>query len=116
MDINNLIIIPLLGNLISSSSQPVQHSKPIVYTSDELKCIRDSGYHNLCYRLLPGQTCKFIRSLRINKKRKRRSKVGLNTKNIELYRSVNLGNLIKINTNKSPHNQADQTTVKNSAS
>ena len=108
MDINNLIIIPLLGSLVRSSSQPVQHYKPTVYTSDELKCIRNNVYYNQCYRLLPGQTCKLIRSLRIKKKRKRRSKVGLNIKNIELYTSVNLGNLIKINTNKVPHNQSDR--------
>ena len=33
-------------------------------------------------------------------------------KNTELYKSVNLGNLIKINTNKVPHNQSDQKTIK----
>ena len=66
-------------------------------------------YHDQCYSIPSGQTCQTIRSLRINKKRKRGSKVGLKTKNIELHRSVNL---IKVDINNLPHNQADQKTIK----
>ena len=54
--------------------------KPIVYTSDKLKCTRDNVYHDECYRILSGQKCKSIRSLRINKKRNRGSKAGLKPK------------------------------------
>ena len=112
MEINNLIIIPLLGSMIRSSGQQVQQNKLTVYTSDDIKCIRDTVYPDQCYRLLSGQTCQTIRSLRINKKRKRGSKFGLKTKNIELHRSVNLSNLIKVDINNLPHNQADQKTTK----
>ena len=69
-------------------------------------------YHDQWDRILSDHTCKSIRSLRINKKRKRGSKCGLKTKNIELFRSVNLSNLIKIDINNLPHNQADQKTIK----
>ena len=82
MGINNLIFIPLLGSMIMSSSQQVQHNKSIVYTSEDLECIRDNVYQDQCYRILSGQTCKSIRCLRIDKekKKKRGSKVGLKTK------------------------------------
>ena len=51
MEINNLIFIPLLGSMIRSSSQQVQQNEPIVYTPDDLKCIRDIVYHDQCYRI-----------------------------------------------------------------
>ena len=66
--------------MIKSSSQQFQQIKSIVYTSDEHKCIRDNVYHDQCYRILSGPECKSIRSLRVNKKRKRGSKVGLKPK------------------------------------
>ena len=114
MEINNLIINPLLGSIIMSSSQQAQQNKFIVYTSEDLKCIRDNVYHDQCYRILSGQTCKSIRSLRISKKKKekRGSKVGLKTKNTERHRSVKLSNLIKIYINNLLCNQAGQKTIK----
>ena len=112
MEINNLISIPLLGSMTRSTSQQVQQNKPIVHTSDELKCIRDNVYHDQCYRILSGEACQSIRSLRINKRRKRGSKAGLKTKSTELCRSVNLSNLIKVYINSLPHNQADQKTIR----
>ena len=114
IEINHLIIIPLLGSMIRSSSQQVQQNKPIVYISDDLKCIRDIAYHDQCYRILSGHTCQTIRNLRINNKRKRGSKVGLKTKNIVLHSSVNLSNLIKVDINNLPCNQAYQKTTKHS--
>ena len=108
MEINNLIMIPLLGSMIRSFSEQVQQNKPIVYTSDELKCIRDNVYHDQCYRILSGHTCKYIKSLRLNKKRKRGSKVCLKTKNTEPCRLVNLSNLIKVDINNFTCNQADK--------
>ena len=110
--INNLISIPLLGSMIRSTSQQVQQNKPIAYTSDELKNIRDNVYHDQHYSILSGQTCKSIRSLRINKRRKRGSNVGLKTKDTELCRSVNLRNLIKMDINKMPCNQGVQKTIR----
>ena len=75
MEINDLISIPLLGSMIRSTSQQVQQNKPIVYTFDDLKCIRDNVYHDQHYRILSSLTCISIRSLRINKKRKRGTKL-----------------------------------------
>ena len=106
MEINNLISIPLLGSMTRSTSQQFQQNKPIVYTSDELKYIRDNVYHDQHYRILSGQTYISIRSHKINKKRKRGSKAGLKTKNTETCRSVNLSNLIKVNINNLQCNQA----------
>ena len=53
-----------------------------------------------------GQTVKTIRKLRINnkKKKKRGSKVGSISKNIDQHRSANLSNLIRINTDELPRN------------
>ena len=112
VEINNSISIPLLGGMIRSTSQQIQQNKPIVYTSEKLKHIRDNVHHDQCYRILTGKTCKSIRSLRINKRRKRGSKAGLKTKNTEPCSSVNLSNQIKVNINNLPCSQADQKTIR----
>ena len=114
MEISNIIIIPLLGSMIMSSSQQPQHNKSIVYTSENLKDIRDNVYYDQHYRKLSGLTVKIIRSLRINnkKKKKRGSKVGRKGKNMDQHRSANLNDLIKIDINKLPRNQANQKTFK----
>ena len=114
MEINNLIIIPYLGSMIMSSSQQVQHNKSIVYTSEDLKNIRDNVCHDQFYRKLLGQTAKTIRKLRINnkKKKKRGYKVGSMSKHIDQHRSANLSNLIRINTDELPRNQANQKNIK----
>ena len=106
MEISNLIIIPLLGSMIMSSSKQLQHNKCIVYTSEDLKDITDNGYYDQHYKKLSGQTVKIIRSLRINnkKKKKRGSKVGRKSKNIDQHRSANLSNLIRINIDELPRN------------
>ena len=77
MEISNLIIIPLLGSMIMTSSKQPQHNKSIVYTSEDLKNIRDKVCHDQYYRKLLGQTVKTIRNLGMNnkKKKKRGSKV-----------------------------------------
>ena len=72
MEICNLIIIPLLGSMIMSSSKQPQHNKSIVYTSQDLKDIRNYEYYSQHYQKLSGQTVKIIRSLRINNKKKER--------------------------------------------
>ena len=46
------------------------------------------------------------------KKKKRGSKVGSVSKNIDQHRSANLSNLIRINTDELPRNQANQNTIK----
>ena len=78
MVVSNLIIIPVLGSMIMSSSQQPQHNRSIVYTSEELNDIRASVYYDQHHRKLSGQTVKIIRSLRINNKKKKRkeSKIG----------------------------------------
>ena len=85
MEISNLIIMPLLGSMILSSSKQHQNNKSIVYTSENLKNIRDNVCHDQCYRKLSGQTVKTIRNLRMNskKKEKRGSKLGSISKNID---------------------------------
>ena len=70
MEISNLVIIPLLGSMIMSSSQQPQYNKSIVYFSEDLKYMRDNVYYDQHYSKLSGQTVKIIRSLRINNKRK----------------------------------------------
>ena len=98
MGISNLIVIPLLGSILMSSSiqQKQQNNRTIAYTSGDLKKIR----YNMCcgqqYRRLPGQTVKTIRNLRLNKK-KRGSRAG-RSRTLDQHRVVNMGNLIKINT------------------
>ena len=72
MEISNLIIIPLLGSMILSTSKQCQHNISIVYNSEDLKDIRDNMCHDQCYRKLSGQTVKIIRNLRINNKSKRK--------------------------------------------
>ena len=111
MEINNLISIPLLGSMTRSTCQQVQQKKSIVYTSQELKYIRDNVYHDQHYSISLGKS---IRSLRIKKKRKRGSKAGLKTKKkkTEPYRAVNLSSLIKVDINNLPCNQADQKTIR----
>ena len=69
---NNLIIIPLLGSMIMSSSQPLQHNKSILYISEDLKDIRDNVYYAQHCSKLSGQTVIIIRSLRIRNKKKRK--------------------------------------------
>ena len=78
MEISNLIIIPLLGSMILSSSKQHHNNKSIVYTSEDLRNIRDNVCHDQYYRKLLGQIVKTIRNLRKNnkKKKKRGSKVG----------------------------------------
>ena len=111
MEISNLISIPLLGSRTRSTSQQVQQNKPIVYTSDKLKCTRDNMYHDQHYRILSHQTCKSIRSE--NKQEKeRRWKAGLKTKNKEPCRLGNLSNLIKVDINNFSYNQADQKAIR----
>ena len=102
MEISNLIIIPSLGSIIFSSSKQHQHNKSIVYTSEDLKNIRDNVCHDQHYRKLSGQTVRIIRNLRINNKnkKKRGSKVCSISKNIDQHRSANLSNLIRINTDE----------------
>ena len=114
MELSNLIIIPLLGGMILSSSKQHQHNKSIVYTSEDLKNIRDDMYHDHYYRKLSSQTVKTIRNLRINNKKKNRrgSKVGSISKNINQQRSANLSNLIRINSDELPRNRANQKTIK----
>ena len=106
MELSKLIVIPLLGGMILSSSIQHQHNKSIVYTSDDLKNIRDNVCHDQYYRKLSSQAVKTIRNLRINnkKKNKRGSKIGSISKNINQQRSVNLSNLIRINTDELPRN------------
>ena len=114
MELSNLIIIPLLGGMVLSSSKQHRCNKSIVYTSEDLKNIRDKVCHNQYYRKLSCQTVKTIRNLRINnkKKNKRGSKVGSISKNINQQRSANRSNLIKINTDEFPRNQVNQKTIK----
>ena len=75
MEINNLIIIPLLESMIISSSQQVQENKSIVYTSEDLMCLRDNVYHDHHYRILSAQTCKSIRSLRIKHEKENEKRI-----------------------------------------
>ena len=112
IELGNLIIIPLLGGMILSSSKQHQNIKSIVYTSEDLKNIRDNVYHNQYYRKLSSHTVKTIRNHRINNKKinKRGSKVGSISKNINQQRSANLSILIRINTDELPRNQVNQKT------
>ena len=63
------------------------------------------------YRKLSGETVKIVRNLRINKKKKRGSKAG-RSKMIDEQRTVNLSNLIRINSDELPRNGANQKTIK----
>ena len=62
------------------------------------------------YRKLSGQTVKIIRILRINKKKKRGSKAR-RSKIIDQHRTVNLSNLIRINSDELPRNGVNQKTI-----
>ena len=61
-------MIPLLGSMIVSSDKQHQKDKSIVYTSEDLRNIRDNVWYDQHYRKLPGQTVKIVRNLGINKK------------------------------------------------
>ena len=111
MEIGNLIMIPLLGSMVVSSDKQHQKDKSIVYTSEGLRNIRDNVWYDQHYRKLSGQTVKIIRNLRINKKKKRGSKVG-KSKRIDQQGTVNLCNLIRINSEELPRNGANQKTIK----
>ena len=111
MEIGNLIMIPLLGSMIVSSDKQHQKNKSIVYTSGDLRNIRDNVCYDQQYRKLSGQTVKIVRNLRIKKKKKRRSKAG-RSKIIDQHRTVNLSNLIRINSDELPRNGANQKTIK----
>ena len=79
----------------SSIQQQQQNNRTIAYTSGDLKKIK----YNMCcgqqYRKLPGQTVKTIRNLRLNKK-KRGLRAG-RSRTLDHHRAVNMGNLIRIN-------------------
>ena len=81
-----------------SSGTQQQKNKTIVYTSRDLRRIRNSVCCGQQYRKLPGQTVKIIRNLRLNKKM-RGSRAG-RIKTLDQHRTVNMGNLIRINTDE----------------
>ena len=110
MEISNLIMIPLLGNMIVSSGKQHQKNMSIVYTSEDLKNIRDNVCYDQHYRKLSGQTVKLIRNLRINKKKKRGSKAG-RSEIIDQHRTVNMSNLIRINSDELSRNGVNQKTI-----
>ena len=97
--------------MIVSSDKQHQKDKSIVYTPEDLRNIRDNVWYDQHYRKLSGQTVKTVRNLRINKKKKRGSKAG-RSKMIDHQRTVNLCNLIRINSDKLSRNGADQKTIK----
>ena len=89
-------MIPLLGSILMSPGTQQQKNRTIVYTSGDLRKIRDNVCCGQQYRKLPGQMVKTIRNLRLNKKKKRGSRAGRN-KTLDQHRTVNMGNLIRIN-------------------
>ena len=97
--------------MIVSSDKQHQKDKSIVYTSEDFRNIRDNVWYDQHYRKLSGQKAKIIRNLRINKKKKRGSKAG-RSKRIDQQRTVNLSNLIRINSEELPRNVANQKTIK----
>ena len=92
MGMSNLIVIPLLGSLLMSSGTQQQKNKNIVYTSRDLRRIRDSVCCGQQYRKLPGKTVKIIRNLGLNKKKRGLRAGGIKT--LDQHRTVNMGNLI----------------------
>ena len=85
-------------------------SVPFVYTPEDLRNIRDNMWYDQHYRKLSVQTVKTIRNLGINTK-KRGSKAGRN-KIIDHQRTVNLSNLIRINSDELLKIGSDQKTIK----
>ena len=81
-----------------SSGTQQQNNRTIVYTSGDLRKIRDNVCCSQQYRKLPGQMVKTIRNLRLNKK-KRGSRAG-RSKTLDQHRTVNMGNLIRINSDR----------------
>ena len=67
------------------------------YSSMELKCLKDTIYHNSCYKALPTQICKRIIDLKIYKKR-RGCITGARSRKQQNPRYANLSNLINIKT------------------
>ena len=81
-----------------SSGTQHQKNRTIVYTSGDLRKIRNNVCCGWQYRKLPGQMVKTIRNLRLNKK-KRGSRAG-RSKTLDQHRTVNMGNLIRINSDR----------------
>ena len=72
MEISNIVITPLLGSMILSSSKQHQNTKSIIYTSEDLKNIRDKVSHDQYNRKLLGQTVKTVRNIGIQKEKEKR--------------------------------------------
>ena len=110
MEISNLIVIPLLGSILISSGTQHQMNRSIVYTSEDLRNIRDNVCYDQQYRKLSGQTIKIIRNIKIHKKKKRGSKAG-RSKTIDHHKTVNMNNLIRINSDELPRGRVNQKTI-----
>ena len=102
-------MIPLLQSILMSSGTQHQKNRSMFYTSEDLMKIRDNVCYDQQYRKLPGQAVKIIRNLRINKKKKRGSKAG-RSKTIDQHKTVNMGNLIRINSDGLPRGRVNQKT------
>ena len=109
MKLSNLFIIRFLTmtNLILIKSQDMDlnennvNKQPLrstyTYSYMDLKCLKDTVYHNNCYKTLPTQICRRIIDLKINKKR-RGCRAGARSRKQQNPRYANLCNLINIKT------------------
>ena len=110
MKLSKLLVIKFLTmtNLILIKSQDMDlnennvNKQPIqstyTYSSMDLKCLKDTVYHNSCYKTLPSQICKRIIDLKINKKRRRGCRAGDRSRKHQNPRYAILSNLINIKT------------------
>ena len=68
------------GNNVNK--QPSQSS--YTYSSMDLKYLRETVYHNSCYKTLPMQMCRRIIDLNINKKEGEDVELGLEAENSKI--------------------------------
>ena len=64
------------------NKQPLQST--YTYSSMDLKCLKDTVYHNSCYKTLPTQICRRIIDLKINKKEEEDVELGLEVENSKI--------------------------------